>query len=60
MKLGWDVPHWTTVRDWLLRAGLGRWRARRRQAEDWVFLADHSVPIGIEKCLVVTGVRQAE
>jgi hypothetical protein len=60
LKLNWDVPHWTTVRNWLLRAGLARWQAGQQPASDWLFLTDHSVQIGTEKCLVGLGIRQAE
>jgi hypothetical protein len=60
LKLGWDIPHWTTVRNWLLRLGLARWRCGQRKADDWVFLVDHCVQIGTEKCLVGLGIRQAE
>jgi hypothetical protein len=60
VKLDWDIPHWTTVRNWLLRVGLARWRCGQVKADDWVFLADHSVQIGTEKCLVGLGIRQAE
>ena len=60
LKLGWDTPHWTTVRNWLLRFGLARLRSSQQQADDWVFLVDHSVQIGKEKCLVGLGIRQAE
>jgi hypothetical protein len=60
MKLEWDIPHWTTVRNWLLRVGLARLRCVPVKASDWVVLADHSVQIGTEKCLVGLGIRQAD
>jgi hypothetical protein len=60
LGLDWHIPHWTTVRNWLLRAGLGRWRSRLEKAGDWVLLIDHSVQMGAEKCLVVLGIRQAD
>jgi hypothetical protein len=58
--LSWDIPHWTSVRNWLLRAGLARWRKGLCKADDWLVLADHSVQIGTEKCLVGLGIRQAD
>jgi hypothetical protein len=60
LKLEWDIPHWTTVRNWLLRVGLARLRCAQVKASDWVALVDHSVQIGTEKCLVGLGIRQAE
>jgi hypothetical protein len=56
--LGWlEVPHWTTGRLWLLRLGHAALSAAKQQAADWVWLIDHSVQIGQEKCLVIVGVR---
>src|SRR5205823_412853 len=55
LKLGWDIPHWTTVRNWLLRAGLARWQLGLQRAGDWLLLIDHSVKIGTEKGLLVLG-----
>lgn len=59
-KLDWHIPHWTTVRNWLLRTGLARWRHGLQPHDDWVLLSDHSVQIGTEKCLVSLGIRQSE
>jgi len=57
--LGWwdDVPHWTTGRLWLLRLGHAALTVEKEQAADWVWLIDHSVQIGQEKCLAIVGVR---
>lgn len=60
MQLNWDIPHWTTVRNWLLRVGLARLRAGQIKADDWVFLTDHAVQMGTEKCLVTLGIRQPD
>jgi hypothetical protein len=53
------VPHWTTGRLWLQRLGLARLREVKEQADDWAWLADHSVQIGQHKCLVILGIRLA-
>ena len=60
LKLGWEIPHWTTVRFWLLRAGLARLRLGQEKADDRVLLVDHSVQIGTAKCLVGLAIRQRE
>jgi hypothetical protein len=54
---GWwvDVPHWTTGRLWLLRLGHAVLTAAKGKGADWVWLIDHSVQIGQEKCLVIVG-----
>lgn len=50
-------PHWTTGRLWLLRLGYYKLHRAKEQAEDWIWMADHSVQIGTEKCLVILGIR---
>lgn len=56
---GWslDIPHWTTARLWLMRLGHAMLTQPLKQADDWAWLADHSVQIGREKCLVILGIR---
>jgi hypothetical protein len=51
------IPDWTTSRMWLMRLGLGQLRLPVVQADDWVWLLDHSVQLGRERCLVVLGGR---
>jgi hypothetical protein len=53
----WSVPHWTTGRLWLLRLGHGVLTMPKTKADDWVWLIDHSVQVGQEKCLVILGIR---
>ncbi len=57
----WDLPteapHWTTGRLWLLRVGLYKLTRPKTIAEDWVWIVDHTVQIGVEKCFVVLGIR---
>jgi hypothetical protein len=51
------VPHFTTVRFWLLRLGYHKLHRPKEQASDWVWIIDHSNQIGQEKCFVILGVR---
>jgi len=55
--LAMDIPDWTTGRLWLMRLGHAMLTSPLEQADDWVWLADHSVQIGQEKCLVILGIR---
>ena len=55
-----DVPHPTTIRNWLLRVGVAAMREPIEQSNDWIWMADHSNQIGPEKALVVLGVRAAK
>jgi hypothetical protein len=60
----WDLPatapHWTTGRWWLLRVGLYRLTRPKTIADDWVWLVDHTNQIGVEKVLVVLGIRLSD
>jgi hypothetical protein len=59
VKWGFDfpVPHFTTVRLWLLRVGYHKLHRPKEHAADWVWIVDHSNQIGQEKCFVILGVR---
>jgi hypothetical protein len=54
------IPHYTTVRFWLLRVGLHKLSRPKEPASDWVWIIDHSNQIGKEKCLVILGVRVSQ
>lgn len=51
------LPVWTTVRTWLMRLGVAALEAPVEEADDWVWMADHSNQIGQEKALAVIGIR---
>jgi len=42
---------------WLLRVGLYELSRPKTQADDWVWIVDHTIQIGRTKCLLVVGVR---
>jgi hypothetical protein len=51
------VPSWYAGRLWILRLGYYKLSRTKEQADDWVWIVDHTVQIGAEKCLVILGVR---
>ena len=51
------LPVWTTVRTWLMRLGVAALEAPIEEADDWVWMADHSNQIGQDKALAVLGLR---
>jgi hypothetical protein len=51
------APHPSTVRIWLMRLGLAALTSPLTIAEDWIWIADHSIQIGQCKCLVILGIR---
>ena len=54
------LPEWTTVRTWLMRVGVAAIEEPIEQADDWVWMADHSNQIGPEKALVIIGLRASQ
>jgi len=56
---GMDVkmPSWYSIRLWLLKLGLFKLQQPKVIADDWVWIVDHSIQTGAEKCLVVLGIR---
>jgi len=50
-------PSWFTGRLWLLRVGYYKLTRPKEVAEDWVWIVDHTVQMGAEKCFVIVGVR---
>ena len=51
------IPSAPTLRAWLLRLGLYQLQQPVEQAEDWVWIADHTVQVGELRCLFVVGMR---
>lgn len=57
LDLGWETPCPTSGRSWLMRLGLYKLARPKPQGDDWVWLVDHTVQIGRERCLVILGIR---
>jgi hypothetical protein len=51
------APAWYTGRLWLLRVGYYKLTRPKEQAADWVWIIDHTIQLGEQKCLVILGVR---
>ena len=51
------APSWFTGRMWLLRLGYYKLTRPKEFGDDWVWIADHTVQVGAEKCFVIVGVR---
>ena len=53
------IPAPNTVQSWLLRLGYHELTRPKEQADDWVWIVDHTIQLGRQKCLLIVGVRQA-
>ena len=43
-----------------MRLGYYELNRPKERSDDWIWLIDHSVQIGVEKCLVILGIRQSQ
>lgn len=58
-RLDVAVASYYSVRLWLLRLGLYRLSRPKTQADDWMWIADHTMQLGERKCLIILGIRQS-
>jgi len=54
------VPHFTSVRNWMMLIGFWMIEKRRLLANDWLWMIDFSASVGQDKVLVVLGIRQRD
>jgi hypothetical protein len=57
LGLEFSIPSWFSGRLWLLRLGYYKLMREKEKANDWVWIVDHTVQVGTEKCLVILGIR---
>jgi hypothetical protein len=57
LELSLSSPSWFSGRLWLFRLGYFKLTRPKEQADDWVWIVDHTVQLGAEKCLVILGIR---
>jgi len=48
-----------SIRLWLMRLGLHQLLRPKEQADDWMWIIDHTIQLGDRKCLLVLGIRQS-
>lgn len=51
------IPTHKTICRWLTQIGLYKLNSLKERADDWAIIIDNSVQIGVQKCLVVLGMR---
>jgi hypothetical protein len=54
------APSWYSGRFWLLRIGYYKLTRKKEKADDWIWIIDHTIQLGKEKCLVIFGIRQTD
>jgi hypothetical protein len=56
---GSSVGTYYSVRLWLMRLGLYQLNRPKEQADDWMWIIDHTMMVGERKCLIILGIRQS-
>ncbi len=54
------IPSWESIRGWACRVGVAELERPIEQADDWIWMSDHSNQIGQEKVLKILGIRVAD
>ena len=56
----YKTPSWYFGRSWRLRLGYYKLTREKVISDDWIWIVDHSVQWGKEKCFVILGVQQSK
>jgi hypothetical protein len=59
LKIPVPSPSWYSGRLWLLRLGYYKLTRQKEIANDWIWIVDHTVQIGVDKCFVILGIRRS-
>lgn len=59
LNINYTTPSWYSGRIWLLRLGYYKLTRVKERADDWIWIVDHSIQWGNEKCLAILGIRQS-
>ena len=58
-ELAQASPSWYSGRLWLMRIGYYKLFRAKEISDDWIWIIDHTIQIGNEKCLIILGIRQS-
>ncbi len=53
-------PSFSSMRSWMFRLGLHLIKQQQEWQDDWIFILDHTLKLGQEKCLLILGVREEQ
>lgn len=56
---GGRVGTYYSVRLWLMRLGLYQLSRPKPQADDWMWIIDHTMQMGERKCFIIVGIRRS-
>jgi len=52
------IPSHTAIQNWILQYGLNELMLPIQKRKDWIFILDHTIEFGHQKCLVILGITQ--
>lgn len=55
-----EIPSHTAIQNWILQYGLNELMRPIQKRDDWIFILDHTIEFGHQKCLVILGTTQEE
>lgn len=55
--MDFTIPSWYSVRNWILKIGYYKLHRKKQKSDNWIWIADHSVQCGPEKCMVILGIQ---
>lgn len=58
--LSLPTPSLSSIRRWFLRLGLYELQREKEYREDWIFIIDLTLELGVAKCLVILGIPQRD
>lgn len=58
--LRFPVPAHTTIQNWILQYGLHQLTSPIERRSDWIFILDHTIEFGPQKCLLILGITMEE
>ena len=53
-------PSINTGKMWMLKVGYYKLMEKKEEANDWIWIIDHSIQLGKEKCLIILAIREQE
>jgi hypothetical protein len=55
-----STPSHTAIQNWILQYGLHELTSPIQRRDDWIFILDHTIEFGPQKCLLILGITQEE
>jgi hypothetical protein len=60
MKINYKNPTHTTLLNWIHKIGYYELTIKKEKADDWIIILDESIQMGLDKVLVIYGIRESK